>query len=902
MTERTTKVALTRSRLAAGPAILLAFFLAFSCAPLAAQESSSACPVPPPSEERPWLNARYSPQCRADFVLARLKTLDDKFAFLNSGGMGASRPGQRNLLAEMGLVRGGGSDGPAGVARGTGVTAFPTPLSVAANFDPAMAARYGELMGDDFFAAGLNQVLGPAMDMARTWHFGRLTESFGEDPFLVASTVGPEVKAIQSRHVMVMLKHYAVYTQEQGRCGDQPTGSRAAVNEEVRERAIREIYLPGFRAAVVQGGAGSVMCSFPRIGGIYACENPLTLDILKQEWGFDGTVGPDFPSAQRSIVKAFLAGLDSGVMAPASSRSSGSTFTGEKSLRQAVDDGEVPLSRIDDLIRRRLVPAFRIGVYDHPAKKLTDDVSTPERRAALVDVITGGAVLLKDQGGVLPLANVKTLAIIGTQATADAVVVEQGSPYVKPTHLAPALPAIQARAGQAVQVLFAAGTKGLGELPLATNKVLKTPAGEPGVQVEYFANPRRDFSGQPLLTRTEAAIDNSKAPTDVPGLPPDQQWSARYAAVFTPDKSGVQRFTLSGSGSARLFIAGRLIGEFLRSDFGDIVFANVDMKAGRPVEVRVEYTPREVMGDAAFVMFGTRMGACLTLGWSGPDDLMAQAAETAKKADVAVVFVGHQVGEGADRMHLALPNDQDALIEAVAKVNPHTVVVLNTGGPVAMPWIDRVVAVLEMWLPGDSFGPAAAKLLFGDADPGGRLPVTFPRDESQGPGAQPSQYPGTTYADGSLDTAHFDEGIFIGYRYWDQYRQRPLFPFGYGLSYTTFAMKGLGVKTAGRRISVEVSVQNTGTRMGSEAVQVYLGFPQSAGAPPKQLKGFQKVTLRPGETTTVHISLDREAFQSWDEPTHQWATAAGEYQLMVGRSSRDIVYTARIAAPAGATK
>jgi len=298
--------------------IALAVWLTVALGSALAQDARRTCPTPAAGETKPWLNTKYSPQCRAQYVLDQLKTLDDKFAFLSAGGFGPPAGNQRNLMTEMGLPRTGGSDGPAGVARGTGVTAFPTPLTLAATFDRAMAKRFGDLMGQDFFDAGLNQVLGPAMDMARTWHFGRITESFGEDPFLVANIVGPEIAAIQSHNVMAMMKHYAVYTQEQGRCGSQPTGLEPAVNQIGGERALREIYLPGFEAAVKVGGAGSVMCSFPRINGTYACEHPHILGILKKEWNFDGSVGPDFPDAQRSIIPAFLAGLDSGTMAASS--------------------------------------------------------------------------------------------------------------------------------------------------------------------------------------------------------------------------------------------------------------------------------------------------------------------------------------------------------------------------------------------------------------------------------------------------------------------------------------------------------------------------------------------------------------------------------------------------------
>src|SRR6185437_4572676 len=611
------------------------------------------------------------------------------------------------------------------------------------------------------------------------WHFGRATESFGEDPFLAATISGPEIAAIQAHHVMATMKHFTAYNQEQNRTGDQPTGSKPSNNEIVSERALREIYLPAFHAAVSVGKAGGVMCSFPRINGEYSCENSFTLGILKNDWGFDGTVVPDFPDGQRTIIHAFLAGLDSGTMAPSNGRGGDAgTFAGQKSLCQGVDDGEVPVSRIDDMILRRLVPAFRIGVYDNPATRKAADISTAERRAGAAEILEAGSVLLKNNNGVLPFGpNVKTVAIIGTQATAKAVAVEQGSAYVKPTHLFTALDGIRERAGMQVKVLSAPGTLGLGPLPVVPKTMLRTPAGEAGVQVEYFANPKRDFSGKPLATRSEDGFYLDKTP-DIAGLPKDLQWSVRYTANIVPAQSGVQKFALNGGGSARLYIGDKLAAEYSRTDFSNIVFANVPMTAGQAVPVRIEFTPRTSFGAAARDQFDLQLGPYLSLGWSAPDDLITQAAATAKQADVAVVFVGHQAGEGMDRLSLALPSDQDALIEAVAKANPRTVVVLNTGGAVTMPWLDRVAAVLEMWLPGDAYGTAAGKLLFGDAEPGGRLPVTFPKDETQGPAVKPSEYPGTEAEDGAVAETHFDEGIFVGYRYWDQNNQTPLFPFG----------------------------------------------------------------------------------------------------------------------------
>ncbi|MGA8029990.1 MAG: glycoside hydrolase family 3 C-terminal domain-containing protein [Bryobacteraceae bacterium] len=876
-----------------------ALILATSAGSLLGQEPSPPCPTPAKNEERPWLNTKYTPECRASFVLQTFRTVDDKFKFISV----LDRVGQGNpqMLANLGLSSWGWTDGPAGINNGKGVTAFPTPITMAANFDPAAGAKYGELLGQEVFDSGFGSVGGPAMDISRTWHFGRTTESFGEDPYLLASTVGPEVRALQSNHVIATLKHYAVYTQEQGRAGLQPIGSEPGVNEVVSERAIREIYLPGFRAAVVNGGGVSVMCSFATINDVPACQNSYLFKVLKKEWGFDGNVMPDFPNAQRSIIPSFLAGMDWGVIQAASKEAMSvrPSFAGHKSLRDGVQDGQVPMSRIDDMIMRLLVPGFRIGTFDYPAKKKAEDISTPERRAALVDIITGGAVLLKNSGNVLPLrSDAKTVAIIGAQATEKAMVVEQGSPYVKPTHLVPVLQAVQERAGQTTKVLFAQGTLGLDELPSIPAAMLRTPSGEPGVLSEFFANTTMNFSGKPFGTQTEGAFAIRKNP-EVKGLPKNMQYSVRYTAQFTPDKSGVQNFSLALSGTGRLFIEGKLMGKIDRADFADTIFANVPTTAGKPIELRVEYTPREVMIPFAYPINGATLGVYFNLGWAEPDNLIEQAVEAARKADVAVVFVGAQVGEGMDRESLSLPNDQNALIEAVAEANPHTVVVLNIGGAVSMPWLDKVAGVLQMWLPGDSDGPATARLLFGDAEPGGRLPITFPKDATQGPGVKQSEYPGSVNANGALANVDLDEGIFVGYRYWDQYRQAPLFPFGYGLSYSNFVMKGLGVKTDGDgNATVDVSVRNRGDRVGSEVVQVYLGFPPGVGEPPKQLKGYKKVHLKPGEETRVQVKLDPNAFQYWSEKTHAWSVAEGKFSIMVGRSSREIVYNSSLAMPA----
>jgi beta-glucosidase len=851
------------------------------------------CPVAASAEA--WRDTALSPECRARAVLGQFRTLEEKFRFLAPPP--PNQPSDvRDVAAELGLPRINGSDGPAGLVRGATATALPSPLAVAASFDRDVARRYGTVMASEFRAAGLGNVLGPAFDIARTWKFGRLPESMGEDPFLTAAMAGAEVGALADGKVMSTMKHYAVYGQEAGRVGDQPSGSSQTGNNVVSEKALREIYLPGFEAAVREGGAGGVMCSFPRVNGTYACENEHLYDVLKREWGFDGAVGPDFPSAQRSITRAILAGLDSGSLTSAGINAG---VAGQKALLDAVRDGEVPEARIDDMILRRLIPLFRIGLMDDPPPaRQGDDVSTPEHRAEAADILAAGSVLLHNERGILPFGrDVRTIAVIGLQATDHATVVEQGSPYVKPVHLEAPLDAIRERAG-AGNVSFAQGTLGLGPLPAVTEGetvMLTAPSGEYGLLAEYFANPNLDFSGEPVFHALVG--DPSLAATPDVGLPAGNAWSVRYSGKVTAYASGMHRFTLHGSGTAAISINGVERG-FELADFGNQAYINVPLEAWKPVEIRIEYTPRSALRPQRMEQFGMEMGLTLRFGVAGPDNLIAEAAETARNADVAVVFAGERVGEGMDRHSLALQGDQDALIEAVAAANPNTVVVISTGGPVAMPWLGKVRAVLETWLPGDAYGPAVAGMLFGDREPGGRLPVTFPADETQGPATEPRQFPGLFDANGKLGDAHFDEGVFVGYRYWDEHGQQPLFPFGHGLGYGNIEVGNVVLFTLpDGRARLRVGLKNRGTLPGTEVVQAYLGFPDGTGEPPKQLKGFAKATLAPGEARTVEIELPREAFRYWDEAAAEWRVSDGDYLLFIGRSSRDIVAELALPSP-----
>lgn len=850
-----------------------------------------------PGEAAPWKNTSYSAECRARFVLRQFRSLDEKLRFLDPPPRDDPKPHTvRDVAKELGLPNIGGSDGPAGVARGAVATALPSPMAVGASFDPAVAASYGTVLGREFRAAGLGTILGPAFDIARTWHSGRLTESMGEDPFLMARMAAAEVHAITAQKVVVQMKHYAAYTQEAGRVGDQPSGANPAVSEAISEKALREIYLPAFEAAVKEGGAGGVMCSFPRINGIYSCENTHLLDILKREWRFDGFVGPDFPSGQRSVTRAVMAGLDSGSFGPSPFDAA---LAHEKPLRQAVVDGDIPEVRIDDLILRKLIPYFRVGVFDDPPLKQGDDVSSEANRATAADILAAGTVLLKNQHGILPFgADVHSVALIGVQAGETADVVELGSPYVAPKHLITPLDAITKRAGGKIKVSYAPGTLGTGPLPEPTAGEFTTQGGQSGFTAEYFADPNMDFAGKALASAIVASPSLAKSPA-VAGLPANNRWSVRYTARFTPKASGIHRFSLHGSGSARLLIDGKQVAGFELADFAAAGFANVLLEAGKPIDVTIEYSPRSALRDERMTMFGQEMGLTLRFGHTAPDDLIAHAQAVARKADVAVVFAGERVGEGMDRPTLSLQADQDRLIAAVAEANPNTVVVLSTGGPAAMPWLGRVRGVLETWMPGDAYGTAVAGMLFGDREPGGRLPVTFPADTTQGPATRPSEFPGTRDpASGQLDTVYFNEGPLVGYRYYDAHDQAPLFPFGYGLSYGAIALSGTRAELRpDGSVAAHVTVTNSGSRSGTVVVQAYLGFPAGTEEPPKQLKGFAKAVLKSGERRELEIAIPRQALRYWDADAAAWRIAGGEYTVYLGTSSRDIAWQGKVVLP-----
>lgn len=813
--------------------------------------------------------AARSPEERASKLVAQM-TQDEKISLAASGETGVPRLGIPPLVF---------IDGPNGIGHGaTNVTAFPNAEVVAASWDRSLAQRFGIALGTEAAGKGVNVLLAPTVNILRTFRWGRTAETLGEDPYLAGQLVASEIQGIQGAHVIAQVKHFAANNQEIDRFG-YPLGNpplSPAVDELVSERALQEIYFPAFKAAVQDGHAGSVMCSYPRINGLYACQNPTTLGTLKGDWGFMGFVGPDSTLAVRDTIAAIDAGTDNFAL-------------GGIGIPPATALQQVAAERLDDMAQRIVTAMFRVGLFDHPNAGTPDAVvSTPEHETLARDIATQGTVLLKNDATVLPLSDaVTSIAVIGYDGGPNTQTMEGGSPAVVGGPVVTPLDAITARAGQGVTVTYAPGTLGVVPLPVVPAGVLTPSSGSgPGLFGTYYAS--MDLSGSPVSSSVSATLDSDH-------ILSGGAYSARWTGTLTPPATGTYRFSLSASGISRLLVDGTLVAsadtegvDSAAAGFpGSPIFAAqglVDLTAGVPVSIVVEYS----IGSSI-------SGSVVHLGWQPPDPApLAEAVAAAGAADVAVVFVNDVTGEGGDRTTLALPGDQDRLIAAVAAANPRTIVVLHTAGPVLMPWLSQVAAVIEAWYPGQETGDAIAAVLFGDVDPSGRLAMTFPAGEDQGPGTQPTEYPGV----GGMVT--YDEGVFVGYRYYDQFAQEPLFPFGYGLSYTSFSLDRLRVRP---RVSekhkgqykVSVRVSNTGTRAGAAVVQLYVGFPTSIGEPPNQLKGFEKVSLKPGQHRRVKMVLDSSSFASWSETANAWTVEPGTYTLRVGTSSRDLPLEAPVA-------
>ncbi|MBR7833462.1 glycoside hydrolase family 3 C-terminal domain-containing protein [Actinospica durhamensis] len=793
-------------------------------------------------------------------------SLDDKIALVHGIGFGgggdyAGATVANTALGIPALILGDGADGVGNGA--TGVTQWPVDANQASTWDPELVQTYARAMGAEHRAKGRSVALGPTVNILRRPTWGRAFETFTEDPYLNGQLAVAAIRGIQQEKVIATVKHFA--------CNNQEV-LRNSINVVVSRRALEEIYYPAFKAAVQQGGVGAVMAAYNQVNGYYNCENEAGLTgALRDEWGYAGFVMSDW-FAQHSTVASAQAGLDM--------EQPDDSYYGA-ALKSAVQVGTVSTATLDAMVTRILTSMIQVGVFDDPPVDPSTvdslDVASAEHLALATKLSEQGTVLLKNDG-VLPLdaRRLRSIAVIGDAASTNPKTGGLGSPAVNPsTAVVTPLQGITARAGAQVDVTFTQGTLGLAALTTVPGSALTPASGSGnGLTGTYYATD--DFSGTPLGTEVDPGLDFTATPALVGSA---TTWSAQWTGTLAAPAAGDYRFSVTSSGNVVLKIDGHTVVTYTSGY--ESVFNGLIHLAKGPHAIEVSYV------NTGTSFFGFVPPMSLQVGWQPQEDLLiAAAAAAARAADVAVVYAYDYASEGMDRSTLALPADQDRLIEAVAAANPRTIVVLNTSGAVLMPWLDRVAAVFEAWYGGQTAGTAIASLLFGDANPSAKIAHTFPASDAQGPARTTDEYPGNG------TDVYYNEGILVGYRWYDANNLTPLFPFGHGLSYTQFRYGDLRVDDSRARgkgpVSVSVSVTNTGRVAGAEVAQVYLGNPRAAGEPPKQLKAFQKAYLQPGERRTLSFQLDQDDLSVFNEASSSWTVVPGTYTVAVGGSSADL--------------
>jgi beta-glucosidase len=799
----------------------------------AASAHSAAARPAADSSSCPWLNQSLPVSQRLKMLMAKM-TLADKINMVTGAGTSQPYVFYISAIPDLCIPAMGQEDGPVGVGDGlTGVTQLPSAVSLAATWDPALASQYGKVVGSEEHGKGAMVNLGPTVNIDRDPRWGRSFEAFTEDPYLNSAVTVSEIDGVQSTGEMSQVKHYAVYNQETNR-------NTAADDAIISQRAEHEIYLPAFWAGTQQARAASVMCAYSSINGQYACENDYLLHTtLDQNWAYPGFVTSDY-GATHSTVGSADAGNDQEMPS--------AVFYGP-ALTAAVQSGQVAMATLDGMVSRILTEMFRFNEFNNPPTGTTSTtVTTPAHQATSTAVAEAGTVLLKNSASTLPLkaSGGGSVAVIGPAASAAPAYTGGGSAYVTaPLHVTP-LQGIQAAAGSGTTVSYTQG------LPADTA----------------------------LTPIPSSALSPAYATTGYGGT---------YTGTLTAPETGTYVLGFQNPGSyttTNLSLDGKTILANPGTPPVSTYSVGVDLKAGQTYQLQL-----------------SGGGPSANLSWATPSDLapgINDAVAAAKSASSAVVVVSDDTeSEAADRASLNLPSAQNELISAVAAVNPHTVVVVNAGAPVVMPWLSQVAAVVDAWYPGESSGTALASVLFGQTDPSGHLPVTFPNDLSQVPASSPSQFPGVN------GQVQYSEGVDVGYRYYDASNETPMFPFGYGLSYTNFSYSHLAVSSqqvqntasnpgttscgcngqSSRQVTVSATVTNTGKVAGSDVAQLYLGDPAAAAEPPRQLKGFRKVTLKPGQSTTVRFQLTGHDLSYWDSAASGWVLPDGRYGVYVGDSS-----------------
>jgi beta-glucosidase len=792
--------------------------------------------------------------------------LEEQVALLAGADFWTTVPVERLGIPKIKVTDGpNGARGGGSLVGGVKSACFPAAIGIGAAWNPELVREMGVALAEETKTKSARVLLAPTVNIHRSGLNGRNFECYSEDPMLTSALAVAYIEGVQSQGIAATIKHFVANDSEV---------ERQTMSSDLDERTLREIYLPPFEAAVKQAGVWAIMSSYNRLNGVWTSENRwLLTELLREEWGYDGIVMSDW-FGSHTTEASLIGGLDLEMPGPTRDR-------GEK-LVNAVREGRVPAETVKAAARRILLLLERVGAFADPGMHEEQAVDRPEHRALIRKLGADGMVLLKNDG-ILPLdkAALDRIAVLGPNA-AEPRVMGGGSAQINAHYKVSPLEGIRGALSGTNRVIHLKACR--------NNRLAQIIRSD--VTVDFFEG--RDWSG-PSVHRS-IAEESQFFWLDMPHAALDpRNFSARITTRFRPEETGTHVFGLTNAGFAKLYVDGELVvdGEtgWAQGDnfFGlgnSEVRVEKPLEAGRSYEVRVDYRAMPE-GYEGIEIRAVRFGAELPTS----DAAITEAVEQAKACDVAVLVLGREGEwdtEGLDLPNMRLPGRQEELIEKVAAVNPRTVVVLQTGGPVEMPWLDKVSAVIQAWYPGQEAGNAIADVLFGDAEPGGRLPQTFPQrltDNSAITG-DPKTYPGK---DGHVV---YSEALSVGYRHHDAGGAKPLFPFGYGLSYTSFDWSAPSASASDMGpdgVTVEFAVKNTGDRAGAELVQLYVK-PKSSRLPRpvKELKAFAKLHIPAGGSATAILSIGVRDLAYFDPQARAWIAEAGDYELVIAAHAEDI--------------
>jgi beta-glucosidase len=800
----------------------------------------------------PGATAQADVEKRIDSILNKM-TLEEKIDYI-----GGHDDFYIRAIPRIGLPAFKMSDGPIGLRNYGPATTLAGGIALAATWDTDLVRRAGVVLGEDSRARGVHILLGPGVNIYRSPMNGRNFEYFGEDPFLAANTAVAYVDGLQSQGVCATIKHFM---------GNNSEYDRHNVDSLIDERTMREIYLPTFEAAVKQAHVCAIMDSYNLTNGQHMTQNGgLNTELAKKEWGFDGIIMSDWDSTYDGIA-AVNGGLD--LEMPAGEHMNRAT------LLPAIKAGKVSEATIDDHVRRILRKAVQFGWLDRDQTDTSISLYNQEGSAVALDAARSSMVLLKNQGNLLPLnrLKIKTIAVIGPDAY-PAQPVGGGSAGVHPFNSVSYLEGIASYAGKDVKVTYSSGLPSLAEMAASTDFMTEVSGGKSGLKAEHFKS--KDLTGKAYEVVTDQHVSSGWDWGGYSGLSPEAR-SARWSGYYVAKDEGDYEVFLQGPaelGDARLYLDDKLLLDNWTRATALVNCTTLHLVAGSH-KVRLEFSREYGNPDI-------RLGIVNTASVVKPE---VQAL--ASKADVVVLAVGFDSdseSEASDRT-FRLPPGQDELIDEVLAANKNSIVVVASGGAVdANAWIDQAPALLQSWYSGQEGGTALAQLLFGQYSPSGKLPISYDR-RLEDNAAFNSYYPTA----GSKQVK-YTEGVFVGYRHYDRSATKPLFPFGFGLSYTTFKYSNLLVlpdsASGDNLVTVSFDVTNSGDREGAEVAELYVSDSHaSVPRPAKELKGFTKADLTPGETRKVIFKLDRRAFSYYDATNKQWTAEPGDFGILIGGSS-----------------